>query len=161
MKLITAIFAKLSAMFKSIWGILIIIGTWLAEFIGGYELAIWSVVITVILDLIWGVWASIIRGTFTKSELLRETIAKLTAYATALLIFILCEKNIPGDSFFIVSIIATIMCGTELWSMSANILIVTPKAVFFKLLRPALKSEIASKLHVSEDEVDKILDNKQ
>lgn len=161
MKLLTAIGIKLASMLKSFWGIMIIIGTWIAEFIGGYELAIWSVLVTVILDLIWGVWASIVRGKFAKSELFRETITKITAYATALLVFILCEKNIPGDTFFIVSIIATIMCGTELWSMSANILIVAPKAVFFKLLKPALKSEIASKLHVSEEEVDKILDNKQ
>lgn len=158
MKLLTSIGIKLASMFKSIWGVLIIIGTWITEFIGGYELAIWSVMICVILDLIWGVWASVIRGQFAKSELFRETITKLTAYATALLVFILCEKNIPGDSFFIVSVIATIMCGTELWSMGANILIVCPKAVFFKLLRPALKSEIASKLHISEDKVDEILD---
>ena len=146
-------------MLKSFWGILIIMGTWIAEFLGGYELAIWSVIVTVILDLIWGVWASIVQGTFAKSELFRETITKITAYATALLVFILCEKNIPGDTFFMVSIIATMMCGTEFWSMSANILIVCPNAVFFKLLRPALKSEIASKLRVSENEVDKILNN--
>ena len=161
MKLLTSILTKLASMFKSAWGIVILAGTWIAEFLCGYELAIWSVVICVILDLFWGVWASIVRGEFAKSELLRETVAKLTAYATALLVFILCEKNIPGDTFFIVSIIATIMCGTELWSMSANILRVAPQAVFFKLLRPALRSEIASKLHVPEEEVDKILDNKQ
>lgn len=159
MKLITSIGIKLSSMLNSISGTLLIFGTWLAEFIGGYELAIWSVIVTVILDMIWGVWASIIRGQFAKSELLRETVRKMTAYVTALLVFILCEKNIPGDSFFIVSIIATIICATEMWSMSANILIVAPKATFFRLLRPALKSEIASKLHVSEEEVDKILDN--
>lgn len=157
MKLLTSIGIKLSSMVNSIWGLLIIFGTWLVEFLGGYELAIWSVITCVILDLFWGVWASIVRKRFAKSELFRETVTKLTAYATALLVFILCEKNIPGDTFFIVSIIATIMCGTELWSMSANILIVNPKAVFFKLLRPALKSEIASKLHVPEEEVDKIL----
>ena len=154
-----AILTKLTSMLKSFWGVVIIAGTWIAEFIGGYELAIWSVVICVLLDLFWGVWASIIRKQFAKSELFRETIAKLTAYATALAVFIFCEKNIPGDTFFIVSIVATIMCGTELWSMSANILIVCPKAVFFKLLKPALKSEIASKLHVPEDEVNDILNN--
>ena len=161
MKLLTAIATKLTSMLKSAWGTLIIAGTWIAEFIGGYELAIWSVIVCVLLDLIWGVWASIVRGQFAKSELFRETVTKLTAYATALVVFILCEKNIPGDTFFIVSIIATIMCGTELWSMSANILIVAPKAVFFKLLKPALKSEIASKLHISEEEVDNVLNNKQ
>ena len=159
MKLITSIGIKLGSMLKSIGGTFILLSTWIAEFLGGYELAVWSVVTTVILDLIWGVWASVIRGQFAKSELFRETIRKMTAYITALVVFILCEKNIPGDTFFIVSIISTIICATELWSMSANILIVIPNAVFFKLLRPALKSEIASKLHVSEEKVDEILDN--
>ena len=159
MKLITSIGIKLGSMLKSIGGTFILLSAWIAEFLGGYELAVWSVVTTVILDLIWGVWASVIRGQFAKSELFRETIRKMTAYITALAVFILCEKNIPGDTFFIVSIISTIICATELWSMSANILIVIPNAVFFKLLRPALKSEIASKLHVSEEKVDEILDN--
>ena len=159
MKLITSIGIKLGSMLKSIGGTFILLSTWIAEFLGGYELAVWSVVTTVILDLVWGVWASVIRGQFAKSELFRETIRKMTAYITALVVFILCEKNIPGDTFFIVSIISTIICATELWSMSANILIVIPNAVFFKLLRPALKSEIASKLHVSEEKVDEILDN--
>ena len=152
MKLITSIGIKLGSMLKSIGGTFILLSTWIAEFLGGYELAVWSVVTTVILDLVWGVWARIIIKR-------RETIRKMTAYITALVVFILCEKNIPGDTFFIVSIISTIICATELWSMSANILIVIPNAVFFKLLRPALKSEIASKLHVSEEKVDEILDN--
>ena len=53
MKLVSAIGIKLASMLKSFWGIMIIIGTWIAEFIGGYELAIWSVVVTVILDFMF------------------------------------------------------------------------------------------------------------
>jgi hypothetical protein len=159
-KLLTAIGHKLLYLLQSIWGKILLACTWIVEFVCGYELAIWSVVVAITLDLIWGVWASIVRGKFAKSELLRETITKMTAYMSGLLMFILAEKNLPGDSFFIVSIIATVMVCTELLSMSANILIVNPKIVFFKLLRPALKGEIANKLHVPEDKVDEILDNR-
>ena len=159
-KLLTAIGNKLMYLLGTIWGKILLIVAWIIEFVGGYELAIWSVVVAITLDLIWGVWASIVRGKFAKSELLRETISKMTAYMSGLLMFILAEKNRPGDSFFIVSVIATVMVCTELLSMSANILIVNPKIMFFKLIRPALRGEIANKLHVSEDKVDEILDNK-
>ena len=159
-KLLTAIGNKLMYLLGTIWGKILLIVAWIIEFVGGYELAIWSVVVAITLDLIWGVWASIVRGKFAKSELLRETISKMTAYMSGLLMFILAEKNLPGDSFFIVSIIATVMVCTELLSMSANILIVNPKIMFFKLIRPALKGEIANKLHVPEEKVDEILDNK-
>lgn len=159
-KLLTAIGNKLMYLLGTIWGKILLIVAWIVEFVGGYKLAIWSVVVAITLDLIWGVWASIVRGKFAKSELLRETISKMTAYMSGLLMFILAEKNLPGDSFFIVSIIATVMVCTELLSMSANILIVNPKIMFFKLIRPALKGEIANKLHVPEEKVDEILDNK-
>lgn len=159
-KLLTAIGHKLMYLLSTIWGKILLVVAWIVEFVGGYELAIWSVVVAITLDLIWGVWASIVRGKFAKSELLRETISKMTAYMSGLLMFILAEKNLPGDSFFIVSIIAAVMVCTELLSMSANILIVNPKIMFFKLIRPALKGEIANKLHVPEEKVDEILDNK-
>lgn len=159
-KLLTAIGNKLMYLLSTIWGKILLIVAWIIEFVGGYELAICSVVVAITLDLIWGVWASIVRGKFAKSELLRETISKMTAYMSGLLMFILAEKNLPGDSFFIVSVIATVMVCTELLSMSANILIVNPKIMFFKLIRPALRGEIANKLHVPEDKVDEILDNK-
>jgi len=159
-KLLTAIGHKLMYLLSTIWGKILLVVAWIVEFVGGYELAIWSVVVAITLDLIWGVWASIVRGKFAKSELLRETISKMTAYMSGLLMFILAEKNLPGDSFFIVSIIATVMVCTEMLSMSANILIVNPKIMFFKLIRPALKGEIANKLHVPEEKVDEILDNK-
>ena len=160
MKLIAAIEHKLIFLLQSAWGRVLLLAAWIAEFVGGYELAIGSVIAANILDLIWGVWASIVMGKFAKSELLRDTITKMTAYMSGLAMFILGEKLIPGDSFFIVSILATIMVGTETLSMSANILIVYPNATFFKLLRPALKGEIANKLHIPEDKVDEILDNK-
>lgn len=159
-KLLTAIGNKLMYLLGTIWGKILLIVAWIIEFVGGYELAIWSVVVAITLDLIWGVWASIVRGKFAKSELMRETISKMTAYMSGLLMFILAEKNLSGDSFFIVSIIATVMVCTELLSMSANILIVNPKIMFFKLIRPALKGEIANKLHVPEEKVDEILNNK-
>lgn len=158
-KLLTAIGHKLTCLLGTVWGKILLIVAWIIEFVGGYELAICSVVVAITLDLIWGVWASIVRGKFAKSELMRETISKMTAYMSGLLMFILAEKNLPGDSFFVVSIIATVMVCTELLSMSANILIVNPKLMFFKLLRPALKGEIANKLHVPEDKVDEILDS--
>lgn len=76
-KLLTAIGNKLMYLLGTIWGKILLIVAWIIEFVGGYELAIWSVVVAITLDLIWGVWASIVRGKFAKSELVgREVYAK-------------------------------------------------------------------------------------
>jgi hypothetical protein len=90
---------------------------------------------------------------------MRDTVSKIAAYGSALLITIMIEQVKDWESMFVTSLIAVLICATELWSISGNILIVNPNAVFFKLLRPALKGEIARKLGIGEDKVDEVLDS--
>jgi len=141
----------------SVWGWLILVGSAAMEFIGGYETEIVSVVIAIALDLIWGIAAAVKQGKFTKSELMRETVGKITGYLSVVFLFILAEKCIPGDTFWVSGIVTAIIIATEAWSICGNVLIVYPNAVLFKLLKPALKGELASKLGVDEDKVDEIL----
>lgn len=141
----------------SIWGWLILVGSAIMEFLGGYETELISVVLAIAVDLVWGIAAAVKQGKFTKSELMRETVGKITGYLSVVLLFILAEKCIPGDSFWVSGIVTAIIIATEAWSICGNVLIVFPNAVFFKLLKPALKGELASKLGVSEDKVDEIL----
>ncbi len=142
------------------WGWLLVLCGFIADFIGGYEMAITSVIVVVILDAFWGIWAAVKQGKYARSELARDSMSKIAAYGSALLILILIEQNVQWDSALLTSVIASLICATELWSISGNILIVNPNAVFFKLLRPALKGEIARKLGIGEDKVDEVLDGK-
>ena len=75
---------------------------------------------------------------------------------TCLLVFIFVEKLIHFE-WFPTGVVASVICATELWSISGNILIVNPNIPFFNIIRPALKGEIARKLNISEDDVDDAL----
>ena len=144
----------------TLWGWLLILCSAIVNFLGDYKVSVLAVVVAVALDAFWGIWAAIRRGKYARSELARDSISKIAAYGSALLITIMIEQVKDWESMFVTSLIAVLICATELWSISGNILIVNPNAVFFKLLRPALKGEIARKLGIEEDKVDEALDGK-
>jgi len=152
---------KLREILHTAWGWLLVLFGFLVDFFAGYKMAIAGVIVVVVLDAVWGIWAAVKRGKYARSELARDTISKIAAYGSAILITIMIEQIIQWDSIFITSLIAAVICATELWSISGNILIVNPNAYFFKLLRPVLKGEIARKLGIEEDKVDEALDGEK
>ena len=148
---------KLPELLQSVYGVLLVLFGFIVNFFGGYILAISAVLVCVTIDLIWGIKSAHKQKKYTQSELIKSTVTKLTAYGTALLVFIFIEKLI-GFNSIPTGTIASIICATELWSTSGNILIVNPDIPFFKILQPALKGEIARKLNISEDDVDNVLE---
>lgn len=151
---------KLQDALSNIWGILLVIFGFIANFFGGYIMAISAVIVCVLVDLFWGIKSAHKRHKYTQSELIKSTVSKLTAYGTALLVFIFIEKligfpNLPTGA------VASLICVTELWSTSGNILIVNPNIPFFRILKPVLIGEIARKLNISEDQVEDFLDRKK
>ena len=147
---------KLQELLQSMWGVCLIVLGFVANFFGGYVMAVSAVVTCVVIDLIWGILSARKQGKYTQSELIKSTVTKLTAYGTALLVFIFVEKLV-GLSNLPTGVVASIICATELWSTSGNILIVNPNIPFFKILIPVLRGEIARKLNIPEDYVDEVL----
>lgn len=127
----------------------------LADFIGGHELAVGLVVFVTLMDAVWGITVSIQKKRFALSELARLTIGKLAVYGCALLTFIGLDKMIGMT--LSASIISTAICLVELWSASASMIILFPNFFFLKLFKKALTGEIASKLKIPEEEVDAVL----
>ena len=153
--------AKLKEMAHTLWGWFLIIANFLIDFFAGYKWAVVGVLVAVIFDAFWGIWAALRQGKYAKSELARDTVSKFAAYGGAIVICIMIEKIAGWESTFVTSTIAAVICAVELWSMSGNILIVNPKAAFFRLLKPALLGEIARKLGISESDVDKALEENE
>jgi len=149
---------KCDDIYSSVIGWLITAGLVVANFFAGYGLIASAVLVAVVLDAVWGIASAIRRGKFAYSELMRDTITKLTSYGTALVICIFAEKLLNADTAIASSIVSAIICVTELWSMAGSILIINPRIPFFRLLRPALVGEIARKLQISEEEVKSALD---
>lgn len=127
----------------------------LLDFIAGHELAVGLVVAVTLMDAAWGITVSIHRRKFALSELARLTIGKLAVYGCAMLVFIGLDKMIGMT--LTASVIGAAITLVELWSASASMLILFPNFLFLKLLRKALTGEIASKLGVEPEEVEKVL----
>lgn len=155
-------------MMSTVWGFVMACIIAIFNFFAGYKVALVVVLMAVLFDMIWGVAAARKRGKFMRSELLRDTVNKVAAYATALVMVMLIENLAFGShemmndegthSRFVVDIIATVIAAVEFWSICGNILIVYPNAVFFRLIKKPLLGEIARKLKVSEDEVEETLE---
>ena len=144
--------------------------SWIAGFflflmnaVTGGAVIIYIIILASIIDLGCGIAVSRKRGTFTKSDLIRQTVEKVTVYGLAMLIFLAIDQVVADKTDFtwalssgIVGVIITL---AETWSALAALLIIFPDNVVLKFLEKALKSEIAGKLGVSEDEVSAILDS--
>lgn len=156
--ILAASFVKVHEAIQSVWGVLIVVLGFVANFFGGYVMILSGVIACVLIDLIWGIRSAHKQKKYTQSELMKSTVSKLTAYGTALMVFIFIEKMVGLETNIPTAAVASVICLTELWSTSGNILIVNPNIPFFKLLKPVLKGEIARKLNISEEEVDEALE---
>ena len=162
---------RLDEMISTLWGFVIAFAIGIMNFFAGYKVALLVVLMAIIFDGIWGIFAAHKRGEFAISELMRDTLKKISAYGTALVMVMLIENLAFGShevasnegthSRFIVDIVATIISAVEFWSICGNILIVYPNAVFFRLLKLPLVGEIARKLKVSEDKVKEIFEEQE
>lgn len=153
--LFDAFISKLCNIFSTTAGWFIGVALFIFNLFIGYETSITAIVICVVLDTIWGISVSIKRGKFTTSELGRTgMLTKWLLYASVMLGFICIEKILGIESQLPVSVVSTAICLVEIWSMSGSALILYPQLPFLRLLRKALKGEIAKKLGIAEDEVE-------
>ena len=109
--------------------------------------------IAILGDFVWGIIASIKLKKFILSKALRETIKKVGIYGFALASIFMIEKIIHDQSFIGIKIIAILGAACELWSMSANMLIVKPDMPFLRIFRMQLKGEMESKIGKNLDNI--------
>lgn len=153
-------FTKLSMIFQTVQGWLIALGMFLAEyFFATHGTVVKAVLILTILDAVWGIAVSIKQGKFTLSELMRQTVAKIAIYGSALAAFIQIDKVANTELCTIIVSIPILIC--EAWSMAGSMLIIKPDMLFLRLFRKALAGEIANKLGITPEEVEGVLNNKK
>ncbi len=111
------------------------------------------VLVAIIIDAIFGIAVSKKYGRFALSRLGRVTLFKITSYMSALLMVFMVEKLAHDNGFIGIKIAAGCAVACEFWSFSASVLILWPKAAFFKILRHQLRDEIASKIGPVANEV--------
>ena len=147
---------RFSAILHTVQGWIAALVLLIADYIAGHEFAVGLVVAITIMDAVWGIAVSIKRGKFALSELARLTVAKFAVYGCAMLTFIGIDRIIDAD--ITTAAIATVITLVEFWSSCGSMLILYPNLPALRLLKKALIGEIASKLHIPEEEVEKVLE---
>ena len=149
---------KVVEMLGCAWGWIITAALAVANFYGGYGMAFVSLGISILVDMILGIWSAVKQGKYARSELMRDTFSKVVVYGLALLVIIHMEM-LTAETTFGTNICAAVMCGAEFWSIAGNALIINPNLGFFRLIRSSLVGEIARKLHITEEEVKEAFEN--
>lgn len=138
---------------SSVYGLLLTVATAVLNFFRPEKFAFTVVLVAIFLDAFFGVWSAIAQKKFILSKLGRITFMKITAYFSALISLFMIEKLLHDSGFFGIKIAAAIAAACEFWSMSASILIIWPKAAFFRIVRRQLRGEIENKLGKPVDDI--------
>lgn len=157
--IISHCFSKLATLSCTVYGWVLAIITVIIDYFSPHALVIKLVVAATILDAVWGIAVSIKEGKFTLSELMRNTVGKLTVYGSALIVFIGLDKI--TDLTISTKIVGAAILLVELWSSSASMLILYPDFPFLRLFLKALQGEIAAKLNIPVEDVEKALKHKK
>lgn len=158
---ITKLWVKIGDMFQHPWAWVSGLGLFIADAFTRGKLTVYMVIVACVIDLFCGIAVSIKRKRFTQSELMRLTVEKLLVYGCVMLVFLCIDGWIADKTDFTLalssSLIGVLITLTESVSFTAALLILFPKNLFLRMFQKMLKAELASKLGVSEDEVDAAL----
>lgn len=149
------IIAKLYHILQTGYGWAVAVILFLADYCAGHRFIIFLALAVTLMDAVWGVAVSLKRGKFTLSELLRLTVAKLAVYGCALLVFVGLDR-LTG-TVITASVVGSAIVLVEFWSSCAAMFILFPWMPFLRLMKKALTGEIAAKLNIPVDEVEKAL----
>ena len=151
----TKAIVRLGEILQTMSGWIALAAFFVMDYFAGHAFIVGLAVAVTIMDAVWGIAVSVKQGKFTLSELARLTIAKLAVYGCALTVFVGLDK--VTDTVITGSLVGAAIVLVEFWSCCASMLIIYPHILFLKLMKKALTGEIASKLHISEEDVEKVL----
>ena len=146
---------------STLWGkfmvLILFIGAYFASIAGMIHI----IIALVLVDAVFGITVSVrTKGVGSiLSYRLRNTVFKMFFYLFFLVFTFLIEFQITGAECLTPKVVFAVIGGVELWSISANALILHPKFPFLRLFKKYLVNEISKKLDMSADEVKDLLDN--
>lgn len=142
-------------------GWIVTILTFLASLLGDASVIFRYMWILIMMDAIFGVYVSFLKGKFFLSYLGRETLKKGFIYTGIFIAVLYTERIFAEDAVICTRLASSCICGCELWSILGNISIINPSLPIVRLLRKYLSGEIAKKLGCKVSEVEDILNNKR
>ena len=163
--ILTHLLGKTEEAFSSVIGWICGVVLMAADVFSGQGFLVMMIVCLTFIDAVWGIAVARKRKKFALSELIRQTAGKFAVYGCALFGFLAIDHYITLETGLEVGItsglIGVVIAMAELWSCSANMLIIYPEFPILKLLQKRLTGEIAGKLGCDPKEVAKILKKPQ
>ena len=149
----TKLILQLQSVLTTLWGWMLIFASAFWAFIKPeiYTFAIVGIVI--IADLVFGIAVAKRQKKFILSESMRSTCVKVVIYATMLLLVHAIERMIHEHNLIATRLACVLAASCELWSISANMLILKPDLPFLRLFRLHLKGEIEKKTGINTDKL--------
>lgn len=145
----------------TIWGKIVIFALFLGSIFGSIAGLIHIVLILTTVDMIFGVLVTL--KTKGKNEIvsskLRNSLYKGFFYVMFISLTFLVEMQMM-DINIGPKVAFAVIAAVEMWSISANALILNPDLPFLKLFKRFLTAEIGKKLEIDKDEVEDILNKK-
>lgn len=155
---LASIWSKIVALTSTCFGWIMGLFTFVLTFLLPVKDMFILLFIIIAADLIFGIWASILKKKNITSSKLRGTVIKTMIYLVVLSLAYAIENQFGWN--LINKVLFTIASSVELLSVCANLLIIRPNTPFLKLFTKILKGEIANKSNISEQDVEEILNDK-
>ena len=155
---------KFTDAMSSVGGWILAAILFIINFYAGYAVVVFGIIGVVLFDAVCGIAASRYRGKYFSSDRARDSLLKLAVYTTFITMMIIVDSIASCSGIEIhltTSIVGALICLAELWSVIASVTIIYPQLPILKLLRKALTGEIAHKLDISEEDVEKYLTRNQ
>lgn len=154
---------SITSILESVYGKLIVLIVFIGAYFASIAGMIHVMIALVVVDAVFGIAVTVKKkgaGCIISSRL-RNTLYKMFFYLLFLVLTFLVEFQITGVDCYTPKIIFAIMAGVELWSISANALILSPDFPFLRMFKKYLSAEISKKLSMTPDEVEDLLDDKK
>ena len=153
------IIAAITTLCSTVWGKILTIITFMFTYFMPVKDLIHIAFIFVLVDMILGIAVTVKRKGWSHilSMRLRDSVIKGFVYVVFIGGLFAIESNVV-DGYYITSKAAfAIITGVELWSIAANLLILSPNLLFLRIFRRYLTQEMAKKLEMAEDEIKEFL----
>lgn len=157
-----AVLASTSKFLSTAWGKLTSLMTFFAS-VGLADIAgiLHFTLGLVAVDMAFGIAVTVKRKGWSHilSSRLRDSLVKALFYLIIIIALFLIEKNVVDGYALTAKLAFSVICGTELWSIMANMLVLMPNIPVLKMLSKMLEQEIAKKTGVDEAKVKEELES--
>lgn len=153
----TGIWSKITALLSTFWGWLSVLVSGLLTFLLPLKFMFVLLFVILLFDFIFGLWAAIKDKKQITSDKMRGTLIKSMVYLVVISLTYAAEALL--GIMILHKVLFALAALVELYSITANLLIIKPDMPFLSLFKGLVSGEISNKLGITQDLIQKTLDS--